>query len=93
MQPSVRVRRRVVVSGRVQGVWFREGVRREAERLGVDGWVRNLPDHTVEAVFEGPLEAVGAAVTWCRTGPPRARVDRLRERDELPVGERGFVIR
>ena len=69
------VRRRVVVHGRVQGVFFRDSCRAEASRLGVWGWVRNLRDGGVEAVFEGPVAAVDAAVAWCRVGPPRAVVE------------------
>ena len=70
-----RLRRRVIVSGRVQGVFFRDSTRREAERVGVSGWVRNLDDGTVEAVFEGEHDAVQAALDFCRRGPERARVD------------------
>lgn len=65
---------RVLVSGLVQGVWFRESTRQEAERLGVGGWVRNLPDGRVEALFSGPASAVDALVAWCHQGPPAARV-------------------
>lgn len=89
---SARVRRRVVVRGRVQGVWFRDSCRREAELAGVAGWVRNRPDRSVEAVFEGPADAVAAIVAWCHEGPIRARVDRVEEIDEPPVGESGFRI-
>ncbi len=86
------VRRRVVAHGRVQGVWFREGARRQAERLGVAGWVRNRADGTVEAELEGPAEPVELLVRWFGHGPVDARVDRL-EIDELPVrGERGFAV-
>jgi acylphosphatase len=63
------------VSGRVQGVWFRESTRRRAEELGLVGWVRNLPDGRVEAFFEGASAAVEAAVAFVRHGPPLARVD------------------
>lgn len=87
------VRRRVVVHGRVQGVWFRDSCRREAEAAGVAGWVRNRSDRTVEAVFEGPEAAVVGLVEWCRHGPVRARVDRVEEHDELPTGATGFTIR
>lgn len=65
------------IEGRVQGVWFRESMRREAERLGVTGWVRNLPDGSVEAVVQGSVEAVDALLVWSRTGPPMARVERI----------------
>lgn len=65
----------LLIQGRVQGVWFRESMRREAERLGVTGWVRNTPDGAVEAVAQGPAEAVDALIEWARSGPPMARVD------------------
>ena len=87
------VRCRVEISGRVQGVWFREGAAREAGRLGVAGWVRNRPDGRVEAAFEGSPDAVEALVAWCQLGPPRARVTGLHRREELPTGARGFEIR
>jgi acylphosphatase len=67
------------ILGRVQGVWFRESMRREAERLGVAGWVRNRPDGSVEAVVQGTAAAVDALVEWARTGPPQARVERIVE--------------
>jgi acylphosphatase len=67
------------ILGRVQGVWFRESMRREAERLGVSGWVRNRPDGSVEAVAQGAPEAVDALVEWARIGPPQARVERIVE--------------
>ncbi|WP_324780648.1 acylphosphatase [Thiobacillus sedimenti] len=65
------------IHGRVQGVWFREAMRQEAERLGVAGWVRNTPDGKVEAVVQGPAEAVAALIEWAHRGPPLARVDRV----------------
>jgi acylphosphatase len=68
------LRARVVVSGRVQGVWFRESTRRRAEELGVGGWVRNLPDGRVEALFEGPDDRVRSAIEFLQVGPPLARV-------------------
>ncbi len=86
------VRRRVVVHGRVQGVWFRDSCRGEAEAAGLAGWVRNLPDGTVEAAFEGPAPAVAALVAWCGRGPVRARVTRVEEFEERPTGAAGFRI-
>jgi acylphosphatase len=87
------VRCRVIVSGRVQGVFFRDTCRSVARSLGLAGWVRNRDDGTVEVVAEGSRENVGALVDWCREGPPRASVVDLDIIDESPVGERGFEIR
>jgi acylphosphatase len=89
----VLVRRRVVVTGRVQGVWFRESCRREAESLGLGGWVRNRADGAVEAVFEGESAAVLAMVAWCRAGPAHADVDHVDIEDEPPEGLVGFRVR
>jgi acylphosphatase len=80
-------RMRVFVSGHVQGVFFRDSTRQEAERLGVRGWVRNLPDGKVEAVFEGPPARVDGLVAWCQEGPERARVEQVEAREEEPTGE------
>jgi len=90
---SERVRYRVVVSGRVQGVWYRESTRREADTHAVDGWVRNNPDGTVEAVLEGPRDSVDKVVTWMRTGPRQAEVTNLALAEEPPTGEPGFTVR
>ena len=87
------VRKRVVVSGRVQGVWFRESCRAQAEAAGVAGWVRNRSDGRVEAVLEGPPAAVGRVVAWCHHGPRRAHVVAVDVHDEQPVGEQGFRVR
>jgi acylphosphatase len=78
---------RVFVEGRVQGVFFRESTRRRAIELGVHGWVRNLHDGRVEAVFEGPAQAVDEAVAFLRHGPPYARVDAITVEDEPVHGE------
>ena len=86
------VRRRVVVHGRVQGVFFRDTTRRQAKSLGVSGWVRNRPDGTVEAVFEGEDEAVSRMVEWARRGPRGADVERVDDTDEPPEGLRGFDV-
>jgi acylphosphatase len=87
------IRRRVIVLGRVQGVFFRDSTRRHATELGLAGWVRNCTDGTVEAVFEGPADAVQAAIDWCRTGPPHAHVADLDVHDEVPQALTGFKIR
>lgn len=86
------VRRRVVVRGRVQGVFFRDSCRRVAHDLGVTGWVRNRADGAVEAVFEGARDAVDAMVRWCHDGPPRAHVSTVQVDDQQPTGETGFAI-
>jgi acylphosphatase len=78
---------RLIIEGRVQGVWFRESTRKEAERLGVHGWVRNMREGTVEVVAEGPEENVRKLVDWCHHGPPSARVTRVRETAETFRGE------
>jgi acylphosphatase len=86
-------RRRVVVQGHVQGVFFRETTRRRASGRGVAGWVRNRPDGRVEAVFEGEREAVDALVAFAREGPRGARVDWVDVEAEEPEGLTGFEIR
>lgn len=84
---------RVLVSGRVQGVFFRGTCAERARSLGMAGWVRNLPDGRVEAVFEGPDGLVERMVDWCRHGPDLARVEDLERVVEEPVGERDFRVR
>jgi acylphosphatase len=86
-------RRRVVVHGHVQGVFFRDTTRREALRQGASGWVRNRPDGAVEAVFEGEAEAVAALVEFVRSGPRGAAVQRVEVSEEKPEGLEGFEIR
>jgi len=90
---SEAVRRRVVVRGNVQGVFFRDSCRREASSRGVAGWVTNRPDGAVEAVFEGEAEPVQAIVDWCGRGPRGAEVDSVDESTEEPEGLSGFEIR
>jgi acylphosphatase len=82
-----------VVSGRVQGVFFRDSVRRRAEAAGVAGWVRNAPEGTVEAVFEGDPGAVEELVEFCRRGPSRAEVSSVEVVKEEPEGLSGFEVR
>lgn len=86
-------RRRVRAHGHVQGVFFRDSVRREAATRGVAGWVRNCGDGTVEAVFEGPPDAIAALVEFCRAGPGSASVERLEEASEPAEGLGGFEVR
>jgi len=87
------IRCRVLISGRVQGVAYRDSCRRMAEQHGVTGWVRNLPDGSVEAVFEGASEAVGRLVDWSRRGPRLAEVADVRVHAEEPEGISEFQIR
>jgi acylphosphatase len=88
-----RIRRRVWVSGRVQGVAFRASARHQARTAGVAGFARNLADGRVEAVFEGAPEAVAALLAWCREGPSHARVERVEVSEETPEGLAGFEVR
>jgi acylphosphatase len=88
------VRARIVVRGRVQGVWFRGSMCEEAERARVDGWVRNRPDGAVEAEIEGERVAVEALIVWAHHGPPGARVTGVDVEWLAPAGERtGFAVR
>ena len=87
---SERVIRRVVVHGRVQGVGFRDWTRRVASQRGIEGWVRNLKDGTVEAVFAGPRDGVSGMIGASRTGPASARVERI---DELDAAESDLELR
>ncbi|MEU4563896.1 acylphosphatase [Actinoplanes sp. NPDC023936] len=87
------IRKRVLVSGLVQGVFYRDTCRRAAAEQGVTGWVRNLPDGRVEAVFEGPEASVDRMVAWSRVGPPQARVTDVREFDEQPEALASFTVR
>lgn len=86
------MRRRVVVHGLVQGVFFRDSVRRRASSAGVSGWVRNNPNGTVEAVFEGEQDAVDRLVDFCREGPRGALVDGIEVYEEEPEGLAEFRI-
>ena len=87
------IRRRVKAHGRVQGVFFRDATREEAEHRGVRGWVRNTEDGAVEAVFEGDADDVEALVWFVRSGPGSADVDRLDVDEEEPEGLRHFEVR
>ena len=92
-RPGEVARAHVWVSGRVQGVFFRQEARRAAARSGVSGWVRNLPDGRVEAVFEGPRASVESLVEWSRRGPSAAVVSGVDVRWEDPLGEGRFHVR
>ncbi|MDQ6745485.1 MAG: acylphosphatase [Actinomycetota bacterium] len=87
------VRRRVRVHGEVQGVFFRDSTLEQAESEGVDGWVRNCDDATVEVVLEGQEQAVERVVAFCRRGTDQARVDSVDVTEEEPEGLQGFSVR
>ena len=91
MEEAVRVH--VIISGRVQGVCYRMETQRAAEKWGVSGWVKNRPDGTVEAVFEGDRTSVNQMLQWCRKGPPFSKVSHVDVRWEAYIGEfKGFDI-
>jgi acylphosphatase len=85
-------RAHVRIRGRVQGVFFRAEAQARAQSLGVGGWIRNTPEGSVEAVFEGEEERVASMVDWCRRGPAGARVDDVEVEREEPAGEQGFRV-
>jgi acylphosphatase len=87
------IRRRVVVYGQVQGVFFRDSTRERARAHGVSGWACNRRDGAVEVVLEGPQEHVERVVRFLHTGPPRAQVERVEVTEEQPEGLSGFQIR
>jgi acylphosphatase len=87
------IRVRLIVTGRVQGVWFRDSCRDQARSESVNGFARNRADGTVEVELEGTQPAVERMTAWCRVGPPRARVDSVSVERIAPVGEAGFRIR
>jgi acylphosphatase len=94
MVSGERERAHVHVSGQVQGVFFRDSSRDKAEQLGLNGWVRNLPDGRVEALFEGPSEKVREMVRWCKEGPSHAEVEDVDAEFEPSRGDlKGFEVR
>lgn len=88
-----KIRRRLVVHGKVQGVFYRDSTRHAARNEGVSGWAANRSDGSVEVVLEGPAEAVESVVGYCRRGPSSADVDKVDEHEETPEGLSGFQIR
>lgn len=83
----------LIVSGRVHGVFYRASTMEQAQQLGLMGWVKNIPDGNVEVVVEGRRHAIEELITWCKSGPPAARVDEVTTRWEEPAGEfRTFKI-
>ena len=90
---SATLRLRLSIRGRVQGVWFRESTRIQAERLGVRGWVRNCADGSVEAVLEGRPSVVREMEKWCHQGPSSARVVDVTSNEEPPADEGTFRVR
>jgi acylphosphatase len=94
VQNSDLERAHVLVSGRVQGVFFRDSTRQKAEELGLAGWVKNVPDGQVEALFEGPSERVREMVRWCEEGPQHASVERVSSDFASASGDlEGFEVR
>lgn len=91
-EASREIRARALISGRVQGVNYRSSTVRAARKLGLRGWVRNLPDGGVEAVFEGQRESVERILQWCQEGPPSARVEGVAVEMAEPEGIQGFEI-
>jgi acylphosphatase len=87
------IRRRAVIHGRVQGVFFRDTARREAESRGIAGWVTNRADGAVEAVFEGAEDGVESMLRFCERGPGGAEVERIEVSEEEPEGLQGFAVR
>ena len=91
---SEQARAHLRIYGRVQGVFFRANTRKQSQRRGLAGWVKNLADGSVEAIIEGPREQVEEVVEWAREGPPRANVEDLTVDWEEPTGEfDGFEVR
>lgn len=86
------IRAHVLISGRVQGVGYRYATVDTASQLGLSGWVRNLPDGRVEAIFEGAREIVEEMIRWCHAGPPAAVVQDVAVEYEQPEGLRGFEV-
>ena len=86
------VAKRIVVSGRVQGVFYRDTCRREANRLDIAGSAQNLPDGTVEVIAEGEPDAIDELIAWCKKGPAQADVDSVDVSDAAPTGAASFKI-
>ena len=86
------IRRRLLVSGRVQGVFYRDSCKSTAESAGVAGSARNLPDGRVEVILEGETDAVNEVIEWCRSGTAQSRVESVEVSDEEPAGARSFRI-
>ncbi len=87
MESGGRERAHVYVAGQVQGVFFRDSTREKAEQLGLTGWVKNLPDGRVEALFEGPSERIREMIRWCEKGPPHAEVENVDSQFEVSEGD------
>ena len=83
----------VIISGRVQGVWFRTSTKEKAKELGLTGWVRNTLNGDVEAVFEGEEEIIKKMINWCNSGPPMARVKNVVVKKQQTIGFNEFIIR
>ncbi len=94
MATGDRERAHVYISGNVQGVFFRDSTRQKAGELGLNGWVKNTPDGRVEALFEGPADAIREMIDWCKEGPSQATVEDVEaEREEPAEDLKGFEVR
>ena len=87
------MRVRVFISGKVQGVFYRANTKKKAQELELAGWVKNLPDGRVEAVFEGPKNRIKEMIDWCWQGSPASRVEDIEKKEEEEKGLRGFEIK
>ncbi len=90
----VKLQVQVIISGRVQGVWFRANTKQKAEQLGINGWVKNIADGKVAALFEGDEKHVQEMIEWCHHGPPLAKVENIEVKKQSPTnGFEGFSVR
>lgn len=85
---------RVIIKGRVQGVFYRASTKKQADQLGIQGWVRNLPDGSVEALFQGDQTIISKMLAWCRQGPPASKVETVStENPEMTERFKTFEVR
>ncbi|WP_130470873.1 acylphosphatase [Candidatus Magnetaquicoccus inordinatus] len=92
MSQDLLLHKRLLIHGRVQGVFYRVSTQQEAEKLGLRGWVKNLPNGSVEVEVHGSPSAVAALLAWCQHGPPGARVEKIDSNDCPPAEYTGFQV-